>query len=267
MQKELNLDQAIAEISRGLKRHIGSNGTAHLPVSEDQSGFMTPELLVEHNTVFKKRTNIGDSAGTDILTLPVGNYAGSYWINHPSSAKATDINTTYAYVSVIPSSTDSRRFIVLVEAASGRIWTRTVNDTYEVNNKWSKMEQYATLWKGSSELTSPVTLSRPVRNDSGALNFSEVKVKFITGSNTIEIKPISLDVGNINSTNVVDGERIAKTTYEADLKFSTISGTTSVVATKNFGVNTYPNVIDEHDARIQVLDDAKITILEIRGYY
>lgn len=253
---------------RVLQWHVGKGGQkAHPDVDDFQSGFMTPTMLNEHNAALVKRTNIGDSAGTDIITLPVGNYAGSHWINHPSSAKATDINTTYAYVSVIPSSTDSRRFIVLVEAASGRIWTRTVNDTYDVNNDWSKMEQYETLWKGNSELASPVTLAKPVRNDSGGLNFSEVKVKFVTGSNTIEIKPISLDIGNINSTNVIDGERIAKTTYEADLKFSTISGATSVVATKNFGVNTYPNANDEHDARIQVLDDAKITILEIRGYY
>lgn len=263
----MNTRSAVRQALRLVTHHIGLAGNdAHPDATELRSGFMSPDMLKSHNTMFKRRIPLRNTSGTDILKLPVGYYSGSNFLNHPAS-KPTELNTSHSYISVIPSSQDTRRLIVVVEAATGKIWTRTVNDTYDVNNDWSKMEQYVTLWKGSSELTSPVTLAKPVRNSSGSLAFSEVKVKFITGSNTTEIKPINLDIGSINSTNVVDGERIAKTTYEADLKFSTISGTTSVVATKNFGVNTYPNATDEHDARIQVLDDAKITILEIRGYY
>lgn len=262
----MNTRSAVRQALRLITHHIGLGGDAHPDVTELKSGFMSPTMFKAHNTIFKRRTAIQNSAGTDILKLPIGYYSGSNFINHPAS-KPTELNTAHSYVSVIPSSQDTRRLIVLVEAASGRIWTRTVNDTYDVNNDWSKVDQYVTLWKGYSELKNPVTLSKPVRQNNGSLSFSEIKVKFATGSNVSDLMPVNLDTGSFNNTSIIDNDRTSQTTYEANIQFETKDGTSTAVITKNFGLNIYPNVNDENDARIQILNESVLNIVEIRGYY
>lgn len=224
---------------RLLQWHVGKGGQkAHPDVDEFQSGFMTPSMLNEHNAALVKRTNVGDSSGTDILTLSIGNYAGSYWINHPSSAKTTDINAAYAYVSVIPSSTDSRRFIVLVEAATGRIWTRTVNDTYDVNNKWTKIEQFETLWEGNSKMTTPVTLASSILDQSGNPTYSSIFVDYTTDTNNHGRQygtryDVTINTSNENNTLNV----MAPVLYEAQIVFPT-STTAKMEVNKATVINT-----------------------------
>lgn len=264
----MNTRSAVRQALRLITHHIGLGGDAHPDVTNLSSGFMSPELLRQHNTVFKQRTAIQDPNGTDILKLPIGYYSGSKFTNHPASANPTDINSAHAYVSVIPSSQDARRMIFLVEAQTGRIWTRTVNDTYETNNTWSKVDHYVRLWSGNSDLSSPVTLTKPILDVSGYKIFTDVKVKFVTSSNHTDEQSVSSKSSSINSTNIIDGDKKSIVTYEANLSFNTEDGVTTAVTTSNLAVHIYPNSTNEHDARIETWDtEPGIKITEIRGYY
>lgn len=228
MRKKLSLDQSIAEIARKLKEHIGSNGNAHLPVSTDMAGFMTPELLKEHDAYFKNSTYVNDSKGTDILTLPIGNYGGYHWLNYPDSKPET-INHSFSYVHVMPSSESTRRIITVVGAASGRIWVRAVNDTYEVDNSWSSIEQKELLWSGNSKLVDPVTLSAPVYNSNGSSRFYAVCVEYRTDSSNQDRRYGSRYGVIINTTNENDTEGVmAPSFYETQVEFP--SSTTAVIS-------------------------------------
>lgn len=220
MRKKLSLDRSITELIRKLKEHIGSNGNAHLPVSTDMAGFMTPEILKEHDSFFKSRKDIYSAGGTDILKLPAGFYAGSNTINHPRNPG--QINGSYAYINVIPSSQTTRRLIVLVEAATGAIWTRTVNDTYDVNNKWSKVEQAEVLWEGNSKMTKPVTLASSILDSNGNPTYSGIYVDYQTDTNNQNRQYGSrygVVINTTNENNTLDV--MAPVFYEGQLEFPT----------------------------------------------
>lgn len=237
MRKKLSLDRSIAELARRLKEHIGSNGNAHLPVSTDLAGFMTPDLLKEHNSFFKSRTAINNSKGTDILSLPIGTYAGYNWLNYPGRDPKTIIGD-HTYISVIPSNESTRRTIVAIASANGQIWTRTVNDTYDVNNKWTKIEQYETLWEGNSKMTNPVTLAAPILDSNGNARFFGYFVEAITDTNNKSRNYGSRYGVVISMTNENDDlGAMAPVFYEGELQFPT-STTAKMVRNRATVINT-----------------------------
>lgn len=237
MRKKLSLDKSITELARRLKEHIGSNGKAHLPVSTDMAGFMTPDLFKEHVSLFKSRTPLNNSKGTDILSLPIGNYAGYNWLNYPGQDPKKLIGD-HTYISVLPSNEPTRRLIVAVASASGMIWTRTVNDTYDVNNGWVFNEQRETLWEGNSKMTSPVTLSTPILNPDGSSRFSGISVDYTTDTNNHGRQygtryDVTINTSNENNTLNV----MAPVLYEAQIVFPT-STTAKMEVNKATVINT-----------------------------
>lgn len=178
MQKELNLDQAIAEISRRLKRHIGSNGTAHLPVSKDFAGFMTPEMLNQHNELFVKRIRVPD--GTDILSLKPGYYEGSRFLNHPLQPST---KTTWLSNVDVKFSDNGRKQFKIIDNMTGAVWERTIHsggDPASGSQDWARVYREQTLWKGNSKLADPVSLALPLAYDDGGLRYAMIKVVYQT---------------------------------------------------------------------------------------
>lgn len=267
MRKKLSLDKSIAELARRLKEHIGGNGDkrnpAHLPVSTDLAGFMTPDLFKEHVSFFKSRTPLNNSKGTDILSLPVGNYAGYNWLNYPGQDPKKLIGS-HLYVSVIPSNESTRRMIVVVESANGRIWTRTVNETYDINNSWSSVEQYETLWEGNSKMTSPVTLSAPILNSDGSSRFSGICVDYATDTNNHGRQygtryDVTINTSNENNTPDV----IAPVSYEGLLEFPT--STTAKMVRNRATVINRKSEVDNTATLADASDAGTINILRICG--
>lgn len=66
-----------------INTHVGSNGDAHLPASEDQNGFMSTvdKFQINRNGMYA-RGQSGDVA-KDIMALDYGFYAGKNWLNAP----------------------------------------------------------------------------------------------------------------------------------------------------------------------------------------
>ncbi|WP_423710363.1 hypothetical protein [Latilactobacillus curvatus] len=155
MRKKLGLDKSIAEIARTLKAHIGSNGKAHLPVSSDLAGFMTPEQLEQHNQLFVNRKDMFEA---NVQELPSGFYRIARVYGHPLA-----LDGKYAdwisYANVYGDS-DGPKLIELWDRSTGRRWQYSGS----AGKYWMEIESRVTLWEGNSKMTSPVTLAQSVKN-------------------------------------------------------------------------------------------------------
>ncbi|AXN35457.1 hypothetical protein DT351_03410 [Latilactobacillus curvatus] len=232
VNKKLNLDQTIFEFGRKLKAHIGSNDTAHLPVSDDVNGFMT---AVEHRQVqqiFNGR--IGLDEETDILTLAPGFYVGYKLINHPGAITSDTPATWIAEVNVT-SANDGRKLIEVIDNFTGYRWYRTIHTGGDISTGtggWVRQEGEVTLWSGYSKLTSAVTLDQPLVSDTGSSYYIKIRVYYTTdygqtgyaeGTN----KRVIIDCTNLNDdVNIPSPDML-----EADLEFPTTS-TARVVRNK-----------------------------------
>lgn len=268
MQKELNLDQAIAEISRRLKRHIGSNGTAHLPVSKDFAGFMTPELLSEvstmwpqHNSLFSKR--IGLSDGVDILSLKPGYYEGAKMLNHP--LQPTTPTGWFSNVDVKYGG-DGRKQFVLRDSITGKMWYRTIHTGGNVTSgtgAWVRQRGYVELWNGSSTLSSAVTLAAPLKDANGNNNYDEIEVVYLTQTGNYghaygSVGGVTINPFNNNNANNIS----ALNFYETQLTFPT--NTTAKLYSSTM-TEMYRGETDA-SAQMRLADDkSTITIYKIWG--
>lgn len=249
-----------------IQHHIGLNGVdVHADATSINSGFMPARMYKSLKAFDDKRTWVDN--GTDILTLEKGFYEGAGLINHPDFG---DKQTTRISIIDVFEGLDGRKKIDLVDSFSNHHWTRTIHTDGTPDDAqpgWARVRQYTTLWSGYSDLAKPVTFAMPLKASTGNWNFSELEVKFSTGSNETKTDVIELSsyAGSLDATTIVNGSdtdsRISVTTYEG---YMSLTNNTAVL-TDNWGINIYPNINDEHDARIQQMPGSIIHIKEIRG--
>lgn len=266
MQKELNLDQAIAEISRRLKRHIGSNGTAHLPVSKDFAGFMTPELLSEvstmwpqHNQLFVQR--IRPEPNTDVLSLSPGFYEGDKFINHPLQPT---VPTTWFSNVTVTAGNNGRKQILVQDNITGYMWVRTIHSGGEIasgTNAWLRFETQETLWQGSASGGS-LTLNSPLIDSTGVDRYSRVFVEYTTTTGQHNRSYGNRYDVTINDSNLDNDGVASATIFEAKVEFT--SSTTAVIR-RNLAINFYnPNTTDNL-ASMKSVTDVNVQITRIVG--
>lgn len=230
MRKFLDLDRSITEIARRLKEHIGGNGSksnpAHLPVSTDLAGFMTPEQLNQHNQLFVNRK---DLFSVDVRDLTPGFYRVARVYGHPLAQEGKYADWI-SYVNVYGDS-DGPKLIELWDRASGRRWQMS----QPAGNYWMEIESKIPLWEGNSKMTSPVTLARSVRD-----NFNGIYVTYSTdtgGNGEVRgsVYGVRIDTVNDNDDITVTSPSV----IEASLEFPT-NTTAKVVrnSSTNFAVST-----------------------------
>lgn len=237
MKKELDLEPALTEIKLRLKEHIGSFGNAHLPATKDMNGFMTSQMVVEHQNLLNRtdklfylRDGLQNANGTDILALPVGYYSGSNFTNYPFY-NPTDINKDHSYISVIPSSQQNRRLFIVTNASSNSVYIKSVNDDWDVQKPWGQFEQKVLLWKGSSKLADPVELADNVKNGNTE-NYNKIRVYGMTDSGNVAISEGSSKGFNINATNQDNNvDAFGPAFYECFISFPTANSAQVVRST------------------------------------
>lgn len=247
MRKELNLDRTIGEISRRLKDHISSNGSAHLPVSADLAGFMTPELLSKFNELFTYRAGLPDN--TDILTLEPGYYKGYKLLNHP--AQPSKPTTWFSEIEVTQSTeSGGRKMFKLYDSVSGLSYWRTTDLTGNPSSGtgfWIKNVSEVVLWSGWSDFSKQTTLAYSVDN------FSDVYVKFGTSAGNVgraygDSKSVMINTINNDNTG------IGINSYEAHLVFNKdsaiIEGNTQMII--GASKNNQPGIIQEANGDISI---------------
>lgn len=230
MRKKLSLDQSITEIARKLKEHIGGNGDkrnpAHLPVSTDLAGFMTPEQLEQHNQLFVNRKDMFEA---NVKELPSGFYRVARVYGHPKAKEGTYADWI-SYVNVYGDS-DGSKLIELWDRPTGRRWQLSQS----AGDYWMEIESRVVLWEGDSKMTSPVTLTQSVKNQ-----FTDIYVRYSTdflggGEVRGSIHGVKINTSNDNDDITVTSPSI----IEATLEFPT--DTTARLASNsatNFVVST-----------------------------
>lgn len=209
MRKKLSLDQSIAELARRLKEHIGGNGSksnpAHLPVSTDLAGFMTPDQLVEHNQLFVNRK---DLFRVDVRNLAPGFYRVAGVYGHPLAQEGKYADWI-SYVNVYGDS-DGPKLIELWDRASGRRWQMS----QPAGNYWMEIESKVPLWEGNSRMTSPVTLTRSVKDQFTGIYVSYATDTYGSGEVKGSIYGARIDTVNDNDDITVTSPSIIEATLE-----------------------------------------------------
>lgn len=230
MRKKLSLDASIAELARRLKEHIGGNGSkskpAHLPVSTDLAGFMTPEQLEQHNQLFVNRKDMFEA---NVKELPSGFYRVARVYGHPKAKEGTYADWI-SYVNVYGDSGGSK-LIELWDRTTGRRWQMSQS----AGNYWMEIESRVMLWEGNSKMTSPVTLTQSVKNQ-----FTDIYVRYNT--DTLGGGEVRGSIYGVRINTVNDNDDVTITSpsiIEAVLEFPT--NTTARLrsnSSTNFAVST-----------------------------
>lgn len=233
--KKLNLDQTIFEIKRKLKAHIGSNGAAHLPVSDDAAGFMSVEEHKQLKQLFNGRQWCPD--GTDILTLEAGFYEGAKFINHP--VKGSD-ETSWISIVDVYSGLDGRRLIRVTDNMQGFTWYRTIHTGGDPNTgtgNWVRLHGEVVLWEGFSKLNNAVTLAHAIVASDGTDYYDNIKVVYQTDEGDFGFAYGSKHGVTISATNNNDDASVvAPSIYEAQLSFPTSQ---TAIVNRNVNINFY----------------------------
>lgn len=144
---EKNMLEALKWCVNQISVHMdGDEGSAHIPVSKVNNGFMTPKLLAFASGERYKNNYLSDTypLTTD---LPVGKYAtvANFKDNPPTVGQGS-----ICQINVVMEK-ESRKEITFLSNYSGEIFFKTV---YEGNlgapNDWGKIERSVLLWEGSA---------------------------------------------------------------------------------------------------------------------
>ena len=261
--KKISLDRAITEIARRLKEHIGSNGNSHLPVSKDANGFMTTELLSEHNEIFKQRKWVSD---VDVLNLAPGFYDGNNLLNHPAMSEGNK-STWISNIDVLAGSGETgRKLILLTDSSTGARWYRTIHNATlaKSGSGWIRFGSgEVTLWQGSSYMSTPVTLQESIVNENGDDRFSNFYVEYQTDEGNHGRAYGKRYDTRINTSNQQDNNPAIPTMtfYETMITFPSV---TTAVASVNVSNSIFAKSASDKTAVIDN-NDFKTYITKIVG--
>ena len=114
--KEFNISDLTRTISKLIgvvTRHVGSNGTAHLAVTENDNGFMT---YMDKRKINKFGNEAEPTTITNLLELPVGRWYGRSFSNCPV--------TTGEELYVEVKKSQSTKMFIVNDTARGKSYTR-----------------------------------------------------------------------------------------------------------------------------------------------
>lgn len=108
-----DLTRTVSKLAGVMNRHVGSNGAAHLAVTENDNGFMT---YMDKRKINKFGNEAEPTTITNLLELPVGRWYGRSFSNSP-------INTGEELYVEVKKSQTTKMFMVY-DNARGKSYTR-----------------------------------------------------------------------------------------------------------------------------------------------
>lgn len=195
---KLKIPQAINQLNRLLKAHIGSDGSAHLTATKTSNGFLSASDKIRYDGAVGERILI--DAGGDILTLEPGKYQG---IKLQNSA-IPETNSTYQNIDVSIGQTLNgdtlltRKMYRIQTTLDGKIWERSIHQN-GADTGWRQVVLKELLWSGtfkSGSITLPKALSV----------FETIKVEYTEGNAGYRVEEFGIRTEfNLSAINVSNG--------------------------------------------------------------
>ncbi len=108
-----DLTRTVSKLAGVINRHVGSNGTAHLAVTENDNGFMT---YMDKRKINKFGNEAEPTTITNLLELPVGRWYGRSFSNCPV--------TTGEELYVEVKKSQSTKMFIVNDTSRGKSYTR-----------------------------------------------------------------------------------------------------------------------------------------------
>lgn len=251
----LDLIKQVRKNTRVIGHHVGIGGNAHPTVNDFNSGFMSPDQKATLETASSDAKNGRGLMqrmpnGTDVLTLPAGNYIITNALNNPIGPD--DFSITLYHIS---DSGDSRREIRAVVSSTGSVYTRTVHtggDPTSGSRVWDQQTTRHLVWSGEAS--------------SGTINFDseilgrhavvEIFYETISGQQSSIRLYRDYASGNINETNHPnDLDSLTVQAYE--LRFT--ANSTSLTINNNVIRNI-------NNSSVNVQDTPGVSIIAVYWY-
>lgn len=126
----------VRKLKAQLDEHIGSNGSAHLPATQDTSGFLsaTDKYLLDSRGSYAN--GLDPTKSYDILTLDFGLYVNRNFTNAPSS-----VDDSICMVRV--EGWSSYKFITFYWLSAGLTFTRSIYST--IDSGWKDGRSWAAM--------------------------------------------------------------------------------------------------------------------------
>lgn len=200
--EKVSLKKAMELNKQSIQSHIGSGDQAHLPVSSEHAGFMTPALL--HNQQLASGNRVWLAAGDDVLTLAPGHYIGtnfknSAFPNSPGSIVIVDITDATG-----GNGSDYRQIVQML-SVNGEIRVMNLHGNSTLTPKgYSTIERVEPLWTGSVDAVgTTLTLTDTINN------MSAVRITTYNGGGSYKTtmipksKSVSNLIAGIENTNIL----------------------------------------------------------------
>lgn len=216
--KKVSLKKAMELNKQAILSHLGSGDIAHLPVSSEHAGFMTPALL--HNQQLASGNRVWLAAGDDVLTLVPGHYIGtnfknSAFPNSPGAIVIVDITAAPG------GNGNDYRQIVQMLSVNGEIRVMNLHGNSTLTPKgYSTIERVEPLWTGNiTEVGTVLTLSDTIANMSAVrvtTNNAVGSIKTTLIPKSKSVITLAAGIEDINITN--DGG--SATAFEMMINFN-----------------------------------------------
>lgn len=199
--KKVSLKKAVELNKQSIQSHIGSGDQAHLPVSSEHAGFMTPDLLRDQQLASGNRQWL--DADTDVQTLVPGHYIGtnikhSAFPNSPGAIVLVDVTDATGV-----DGSDYRQIVQML-SVNGEIRVMNLHGKSTSAPKgYSTIERVEPLWTGNVDTVgTTLTLADTITNMSAVRITTDnggggVKTTFIP-----KTKSVSNLVAGIEDTNI-----------------------------------------------------------------
>lgn len=216
--KKVSLKKAVELNKQSIQSHMGSGDLAHLPVSNEHAGFMTPVLFNELNLASGNRKWLG--AGDDVQTVEPGHYIGTNFKNYAFQNDVGAIVTVDITDAVGSDGSDYRQIVQML-SFNGEIRMMNIHGKSGATTKsYSTIERVEPLWSGNaSAVGTALTLSDTITNMSAIRVTTDnggggTKMTLVPKSKTVN----SLTAG-IEDTNITTNGNSASV-YEMMISFN-----------------------------------------------
>lgn len=227
--KKVSLKKAVELNKQSIQSHIGSGDQAHLPVSSEHAGFMTPDLL--HNQQLASGNRQWLDVGTDVQTLAPGHYVGtdiqnSAFPDSPGAIVLVDVTDATGV-----DGSDYRQIVQML-SVNGEIRVMNLHGKSTLTPKgYSTIERVEPLWTGSVDTVgTTLTLADTIAN------MSAVRVTTDNGGGGVKTtvipkpKSVSALVAGIEDTNITtNGDSASVFEMSISLNNNTAKITTNTV--------------------------------------
>lgn len=205
----MGIKTTVNKLNRLINHHIGLGGNAHPPVNKFNSGFMTPDQKLTLETASEQADNAEGNMkfmadGTDVLTLPAGNYWISNALNNPIGPEDRSILNYKVFIDDYL----KRKEIWATLSVNGRVYYRTLHsggDPTSGTNGWVYINYR--IWNGNT--------------NSGDITYSWPPLKLKTGIK-IYYQTISSQKGSIEIIGQTGGSATFDITNQPDNQGNTL---------------------------------------------